>query len=79
MASVGTRSLSRYLAHALLFTPVLAAWGLGLGGRLSSAAMALFAFAVRLVTVAKAHAMERAGRRGPAEVVLRRLMYGPLT
>ncbi len=37
----------------------------------------LFAFAVWLVTVAGAYALERAGRRGPAEAVLRRLMYGP--
>ncbi|MFG3720719.1 DUF418 domain-containing protein [Streptomyces massasporeus] len=76
VASVGKRSLSCYLAHSLLFAPVLAAWGLGLGEHLSSATMALFALAVWLVTVAGAYALERAGRRGPAEVVLRRLMYG---
>ncbi|MEU0390632.1 DUF418 domain-containing protein [Streptomyces chartreusis] len=76
VASVGKRSLSCYLAHSLLFAPVLAAWGLGLGAHLGSAAMALFAGAVWLVTVAGAYALERAGRRGPAEAVLRRLMYG---
>ncbi|CAM5244040.1 hypothetical protein SVIOM74S_02629 [Streptomyces violarus] len=68
---------SCYLAHSLLFAPVLAAWGLGLGAHLGSTTMALFAFAVWLVTVAGAYALERAGRRGPAEAVLRRLMYGP--
>lgn len=77
VASVGKRSLSCYLAHSLLFAPVLAAWGLGLGAHLGSTTMALFAFAVWLVTVAGAYALERAGRRGPAEAVLRRLMYGP--
>ncbi|MER7407659.1 DUF418 domain-containing protein [Streptomyces sp. NPDC000070] len=76
VASVGKRSLSCYLAHSLLFAPVLAAWGLGLGAHLGSTTMALFAFAVWLVTVAGAYALERAGRRGPAEAVLRRLMYG---
>lgn len=76
VASVGKRSLSCYLAHSLLFAPVLAAWGLGLGAHLGSATMALFASAVWLVTVAGAYALERAGRRGPAEAVLRRLMYG---
>ncbi|MFJ8052865.1 DUF418 domain-containing protein [Streptomyces luteogriseus] len=76
VSSVGKRSLSCYLAHSLLFAPALAAWGLGLGEHLSSATMALFALAVWLVTVAGAYALERAGRRGPAEVVLRRLMYG---
>ncbi|MBG0857464.1 DUF418 domain-containing protein [Streptomyces spinoverrucosus] len=76
VTAVGKRSLSCYLAHSLLFAPVLAAWGLGLGEHLGSATMALFAVAVWLVTVAGAHALERAGRRGPAEAVLRRLMYG---
>ncbi|MGX5207519.1 DUF418 domain-containing protein [Streptomyces violaceus] len=76
VTSVGKRSLSCYLAHSLLFAPLLAAWGLGLGKHLGSATMALFAFAVWLVTVAGAYALERAGRRGPAETVLRRLMYG---
>ncbi|WP_406488034.1 DUF418 domain-containing protein [Streptomyces phaeochromogenes] len=76
VSAVGKRSLSCYLAHSLLFAPVLAAWGLGLGEHLSSWTMALFAVGVWLVTVAGAYALERAGRRGPAEAVLRRLMYG---
>jgi len=77
ISAVGKRSLSCYLAHSLLFAPVLAAWGLGLGAHLSSATMALFATGVWLVTLAAAHALERAGRRGPAEALLRRLMYRP--
>ncbi|MEU9899135.1 DUF418 domain-containing protein [Streptomyces phaeochromogenes] len=76
VSAVGKRSLSCYLAHSLLFAPVLAAWGLGLGEHLSSWTMALFAVGVWLITVAGAYALERAGRRGPAEAVLRRLMYG---
>ncbi|CCH33155.1 DUF418 domain-containing protein [Actinosynnema sp. NPDC047251] len=76
VTAVGKRSLSCYLAHSVLFAPVLAAWGLGLGEKLTSATMALFATAVWLVTVFGAYALERAGRRGPAEVVLRAVMYG---
>ncbi|MER7815784.1 DUF418 domain-containing protein [Streptomyces sp. NPDC096153] len=76
LAAVGKRSLSCYLTHSLLFAPVLAAWGLGLGEHLGSASMALFGTAVWLVTVAGAYALERRGRRGPAETLLRRLMYG---
>lgn len=76
VSAVGKRSLSCYLTHSLLFAPLLAAWGLGLGEHLSSASMALFAVGVWLVTVAGAYVLERGGRRGPAEVVLRRLMYG---
>ncbi|MFI8941226.1 DUF418 domain-containing protein [Streptomyces syringium] len=75
ISAVGKRSLSSYLAHSLLFAPLLAAWGLGIGAHLTSATMALFAVGVWLVTVAGAYALERRGRRGPVEAVLRRLMY----
>lgn len=75
VSAVGKRSLSCYLAHSLLFAPILAAWGLGLGEHLTSATMALFAVGVWLVTVVAAYAMERAGLRGPVEVALRRFMY----
>lgn len=73
--AVGKRSLSSYLAHSLLFAPVLAAWGLGLGAHLGSATMLAFAVLVWLVTVAAADALERRGRPGPAEHLLRRLSY----
>ncbi|WJV47981.1 DUF418 domain-containing protein [Streptomyces flavofungini] len=79
ISAVGKRSLSCYLTHSLLFAPVLAAWGLGLGEHLTSATMALFAFGVWLVTVAGAYALEIRGKRGPAETLLRRLMYGKRT
>ncbi|MFD5895058.1 DUF418 domain-containing protein [Streptomyces sp. NPDC060366] len=75
VSAVGKRSLSCYLTHSLIFAPLLAAWGLGLGEHLTSATMALVAVGVWLVTVAGAYALERAGRRGPAEALLRRLMY----
>ncbi|ASU86004.1 DUF418 domain-containing protein [Nocardiopsis gilva YIM 90087] len=76
VAAVGKRSMSCYIAHSLLFSPVLAAWGLGLGAMMGSASMAAFAFGVWLITAAGAYALERAGRPGPAEALLRRLLYG---
>ncbi|MFD0773599.1 DUF418 domain-containing protein [Streptomonospora algeriensis] len=76
VAAVGRRSLSCYLAHSLIFAPLLAAWGLGWGAHLTSATMALFAVSVWLLTVAGAYALDRTDRRGPAEALLRRLMYG---
>ncbi|MFD9863551.1 DUF418 domain-containing protein [Streptomyces alboflavus] len=79
ISAVGKRSLSCYLTHSLLFAPILAAWGLGLGEHLTSATMVLFAFGVWLVTVAGAYALEIRGKRGPAETLLRRLMYGKRT
>ncbi len=75
VAAVGKRSLSCYLAHSVLFSPALAAWGLGLGAAMGSAGMALFATGVWLLTVLGAYALERAGRRGPAETLLHRLVY----
>ncbi|MFE6451181.1 DUF418 domain-containing protein [Nocardiopsis dassonvillei] len=75
VAALGRRSMSGYMAHSLLFSPLLAAWGLGLGAHLNSASMAAFALAVWLVTVVAAYALERAGRPGPAEYLLRRLIY----
>ncbi|WP_217207071.1 DUF418 domain-containing protein [Streptomyces sp. AC550_RSS872] len=75
VSAVGKRSLSCYLAHSLMFSPLLAAWGLGLGEHLTSATMVVFAVGVWLVTVVGAYALERAGRRGPMETLLRRLVY----
>ncbi|MFC8801730.1 DUF418 domain-containing protein [Promicromonospora sp. NPDC057138] len=74
--AVGKRSLTSYLLQSVLCAPVLAAWGLGLGERLSSWSMLLFAVLVWALTVAFAVWQERTGRRGPAEVALRRLIYG---
>lgn len=75
LAATGKRSLSAYLAQSVLCAPILAAWGLGLAEHMSSWTMFLYAIAVWLVTVAAAYALERSGRRGPAEVLLRRLAY----
>lgn len=75
VAAVGKRSLSCYLAQSVLCAPVLAAWGLGLGAVLGSAQMAGYAVATWLATVLGCVLLERAGRRGPAEVLLRRLSY----
>lgn len=74
--AVGKRSLSSYLAFSVVFAPLLAAWGLGLGGRLSSFTMVLFGLGVWLVVAAGCVYLERRGMRGPAEVLLRRLVYG---
>lgn len=74
--AVGKRSLTCYLLQSVLCAPVLAAWGLGLGQYLSSWSMLLYAVLVWGLTVAFAVWQEQTGRRGPAEVLLRRLVYG---
>lgn len=76
VTAVGRRSLSCYLAQSVLCAPILSGWGLGLGAVLSSTTVALFAVAVWLVITVAAYAAERRGIRGPAEVLLRRLVYG---
>ena len=76
LAACGQRSLSCYLGQSVLFVALLPAWTLGLGARLGVAQAALLAVAVWLVLLGVAVASARAGYRGPAEVLLRRLTYG---
>jgi len=50
VTAVGKRSLSSYLAQSVIFTPLLCAWGLGLGAVLGSAGVAALAIGVWLAT-----------------------------
>ena len=77
LAAVGERSLTCYLLQSVLLAPLLSPWGLGLGEGLGTAAAYGIAAAVWLVTVAVAWALAATGHRGPFEVLLRRLTYGP--
>lgn len=76
LVACGRRSLSSYLAQSVIMVPLMAPWGVGLGGRIGTAAAAGVAAAVWLVTVLWSVLLERSGRRGPAEVLLRRVVYG---
>ena len=76
ITAVGKRSLSAYLAQSVICAPLLSAWGFGLGAVLGSATTAALAVAVWLLTVLGCALLERQGRRGPAEWLLRRLSYG---
>ncbi|WP_127794902.1 DUF418 domain-containing protein [Agromyces sp. LHK192] len=76
LQATGRRSLSAYLAQSVLMAPVLCAWGLGLGAVLTSWSVAVYAVVVWALTVAGSVWLERAGRQGPAERLLRRLAYG---
>lgn len=75
--AVGARSLTCYLAQSVLFVLPLAPWAGGLGVGMSTSVVALWAVGVWLVTVALAVGLRSAGRTGPAEALLRRLVYGP--
>lgn len=71
LSAMGRRSLSCYLFQSAVFAPLLCAWGLGLGGVLTQWQAALLAVAVWAVSLALAVLLERSGRPGPAESLLR--------
>jgi uncharacterized membrane protein YeiB len=72
----GRRSLSCYLAQSLAFV-FLPAWTFGVGARIGLWEAALIGFGAWLVILVIAAVSDRMGLRGPAEVLLRRLTYGP--
>lgn len=76
IAATGERSASAYLAQSLLLAPMLAPWGIGLGGRLGSVGVAALAVGVWVVTVLASAGLAAVGSRGPAEAFLRRVTYG---
>nr|WP_241429279.1 DUF418 domain-containing protein [Agrococcus sp. ARC_14] len=79
ITAVGKRSLSSYLLQSVLFAPLLAAWGFGLGATLTPLGAAGLAIGVWLVTAVVALLLDLRGKRGPAETLLRKLSYGKRT
>lgn len=76
LGACGQRSLSCYLAQSVVFVTLLAASVGGLGAHLGLAAVCGVAVLTWLATVLAADQLRRRGRRGPAEILLRRLTYG---
>lgn len=76
IAYLGKRSLSFYLFQSVVFAPLLAAWGFGLGRTWNTTPAFLLAIGVWVASLALATWMESKNFKGPAEVVLRRLTYG---
>ncbi|WP_304502226.1 DUF418 domain-containing protein [Brachybacterium sp. FME24] len=76
LSAVGQRSLTFYLFQSLLLAPLMAAWGLGLGGHLGTATAVAIAFGVWLLSLPLAALMDSRNLRGPAELLLRRMTYG---
>jgi len=75
LAAVGERSLTGYLLQSVLLVPLLSPWALGLGDGAGTALVSAVAVGVYLVTLLVAVALDQAGRPGPAELLLRRLVY----
>ena len=75
VVAVGQRSMTCYLCQSLVWTVVFAPYLLDLNGTLSVTATAVLAAGTWLLTVGLAEAMRRHDKRGPFEVLLRRLTY----
>jgi uncharacterized membrane protein YeiB len=75
LAACGQRSLTCYLLQSVVFVALFAPFTLGLGGRFGDAGASAVAIGTWLTTVLLAELMRRAGWRGPAEELLRRLTY----
>jgi len=79
LTALGERSLSGYLFQSVAWAVLAWPFALGLGATAASPtfAAAACATAVWLISLVAAYAMQRRSYRGPAEVLLRRLVYGP--
>ncbi|MFI2362370.1 DUF418 domain-containing protein [Promicromonospora sp. NPDC019610] len=76
LAALGQRSLTFYLAQSLVWLLLFYPFTLGLVDTLTFAGAAVVAVGVWAASVVAAAAMARAGRAGPAEMLVRRLAYG---
>lgn len=76
LVACGRRSMTFYIAQSPVWFVATEPALLDLGGRLGAATAAAAAVATWVATVVIAAALDRAGRRGPAEALLRRLTYG---
>ncbi|MFD3683776.1 DUF418 domain-containing protein [Nocardiopsis sp. NPDC058631] len=76
LAALGQRSMTFYLAQSVAWAVLFSSYTLDV--HLTSPAIGVgIAVAVWLTTLLLADLMRRKGMRGPAEVALRRLTYGP--
>jgi uncharacterized protein len=75
IAAVGQRSMTCYLAQSVVWAVVFTPFLLDLSDTLIVTTTALLATTTWLTTVVLADWMRRAGRRGPFEVLVRRVTY----
>ncbi|HEX5594692.1 MAG TPA: DUF418 domain-containing protein [Micromonosporaceae bacterium] len=81
LSALGQRSLSGYLFQSVAWLVLLAPFTLALGDRFNKPTVTglIIAVAVWLATVLIARVLDKRKQAGPAEIVLRRLTYGPRT
>lgn len=76
IAAAGQRSMTCYLAQSVVWSLAFTPFLLDLSGTLTVATTALLAGATWLATVVLAAWLQRTGRRGPFERLVRRVTYG---
>jgi uncharacterized protein len=76
IAATGQRSMTAYLLQSVTWAVVFTPFLLDLSGSLTVTTTAALAAATWAGTVLAADRMRRAGRRGPFEVLVRRVTYG---
>jgi uncharacterized membrane protein YeiB len=76
LAALGQRSMTFYLFQSVVWMALFYPFALGLHDDMGFAAACAVAVALWAVSVLLAEWMRRAGRRGPAEALVRRLSYG---
>jgi uncharacterized membrane protein YeiB len=75
VAATGQRSMTCYLLQSAVWATVFTPYLLDLAGTLSVTATASLAIATWVTSVVMADALARRGRRGPFEVLVRRVTY----
>ena len=73
---LGRRSLSGYLFQSFAFLLIFPSYTLGLGSEVDAAGAAIIALTVWAVSVVLAVILDRGGKLGPGEWLMRRLVYG---
>lgn len=76
LSALGQRSLTFYLFQSVVLAPLFAAWGLGVAQHVATTGALAIAFAVWVISLPIALAMDSRGLRGPAETLLRTMTYG---
>ncbi|MFI9416073.1 DUF418 domain-containing protein [Streptomyces werraensis] len=76
VAATGRRSMTCYLAQSVVWTLVFTPFLLDLSADLTVTSTAVLAFATWTATVLLARHLHLRGRRGPFEVLVRRVTYG---
>jgi len=77
LAAMGSRSLTFYLLHSVLVAVILHPDLIGVGAHVGPFGAVAVAAGVWAVGLLVASALERAGRPGPLDAVMRRLVDGP--